>query len=75
MVCTRHRYVAYSSDIGESFRPVANPAWVNASYGVAIAYIVGDVAYHGYKAKEEGKDNVVSPCTIFIRFGSSNPCT
>lgn len=48
------RYVAYSSDVGESFRPVANPMWVNASYGIAGLYIVGDVAYHGYQAKQRG---------------------
>ena len=51
--------MAYSSDIGESFRPVANPAWVNASYGLAVAYILGDVAYHGYQAKEAGKSTSV----------------
>ena len=53
------RYVAYSSDIGESFRPVANPIWVTASYGIAAAYIVGDVAYHGYQAKTAGRSNKV----------------
>jgi hypothetical protein len=38
---------------------VANPLWVNASYVVAAAYVVGDVAYHGYKAKEAGKSTTV----------------
>ena len=44
------RYVAYTSDIGESFRPVASPNLVRAAYGVSWAYLVGDVAHEGYKA-------------------------
>ncbi|TAQ87125.1 hypothetical protein B7494_g4547 [Chlorociboria aeruginascens] len=44
------RYVAYTSDIGESFRPVAHPNLVRAAYGVSWAYLVGDVAHEGYKA-------------------------
>ncbi|RFU29052.1 hypothetical protein B7463_g7293, partial [Scytalidium lignicola] len=45
-----HRYVAYTSDIGESFRPVAHPRLVRAAYGISWAYILGDVAHEGYKA-------------------------
>jgi fission process protein 1 len=48
------RYVAYSSDVGEAFRPVATPLWVKASYGVAWAYIVGDVAWQSRKAQQQG---------------------
>lgn len=44
------RYVAYTSDIGESFRPVAHPNIVRTAYGISWAYIGGDVAYEGYKA-------------------------
>jgi len=44
------RYVAYTSDIGESFRPVAHPKLVRAAYGISWAYLVGDVSYEGYKA-------------------------
>ncbi|KIN00427.1 hypothetical protein OIDMADRAFT_19514 [Oidiodendron maius Zn] len=44
------RYVAYTSDIGESFRPVASPGVVRAAYGISWAYLVGDVAHEGYKA-------------------------
>lgn len=46
-----HRYIAYTSDIGESFRPVAHPIAVSAAYGVSWAYLIGDVAYEGWKAK------------------------
>ena len=42
--------MAYTSDIGESFRPVAHPWLVRGAYGVSWAYIAGDVAHEGYKA-------------------------
>lgn len=45
-----HRYVAYTSDIGESFRPVAHPYLIKGAYGVSWAYLAGDVAHEGYKA-------------------------
>ena len=45
-----HRYVAYTSDIGESFRPVAHPYWVRGAYGISWAYLIGDVSHEGYKA-------------------------
>lgn len=45
-----HRYVAYTSDIGESFRPVAHPLLVRGAYGISWAYILSDVSYEGYKA-------------------------
>lgn len=45
-----HRYVAYTSDIGESFRPVAHPWLIRGAYGVSWAYILGDVSNEGYKA-------------------------
>ena len=43
------RYTAYSSDVGEAFRPVV-PQWaVKGTYGLAIAYICGDVGMTTYK--------------------------
>ncbi|EGS21810.1 carbonate dehydratase-like protein [Thermochaetoides thermophila DSM 1495] len=50
ILLSAHRYVAYTSDIGESFRPVAHPYLVRAAYGVSWIYILGDVSYEGYKA-------------------------
>ncbi|KAK8868097.1 mitochondrial 18 KDa protein-domain-containing protein [Apiospora arundinis] len=50
IMLSAHRYVAYTSDIGESFRPVAHPWIVRSAYGVSWAYILGDVSYEGYKA-------------------------
>ena len=45
-----HRYVAYTSDIGESFRPIAHPWLVKGAYTVSWAYLIGDVSHEGYKA-------------------------
>ena len=36
------RYVAYSSDVGESMRPVLRPWMVNATYGIAVGYVLYD---------------------------------
>ncbi|KAK6502148.1 hypothetical protein TWF506_002746 [Arthrobotrys conoides] len=50
ILASAHRYVAYTSDIGESFRPVAHPWLVRSAYGVSWLYITGDVAHESYKA-------------------------
>ncbi|GBG27263.1 Mitochondrial fission process protein 1 [Hondaea fermentalgiana] len=50
------RYIAYSSDVGEAFRPVIDPKYVRAGYGVAIAYVIADiglVTHRAYKLKED----------------------
>ena len=41
-------YLAYSSDVGESFRTVLPATAVRATYGVAGLYMLGDVFYNGY---------------------------
>ncbi|KAL0949873.1 hypothetical protein HGRIS_009906 [Hohenbuehelia grisea] len=50
------RYVAYTSDIGEAFRPVVPPWIVTAAYGVSWLYLAGssDVSYESYKAHRKG---------------------
>lgn len=55
-----HRYVAYTSDIGESFRPIAHPYIIRGAYGISWAYILGDVAHEGYKAYQRNK-HVLTP--------------
>ena len=50
ILISAHRYVAYTSDIGESFRPVAHPWLIRGAYGVSWAYLIGDVGHEGYKA-------------------------
>ncbi|PCH41357.1 hypothetical protein WOLCODRAFT_137347 [Wolfiporia cocos MD-104 SS10] len=48
------RYIAYTSDVGEAFRPVVHPAVVTAAYGVSWLYLAGDVGYEAYKAHHRG---------------------
>ncbi|KAL9129073.1 MAG: hypothetical protein Q9217_002380 [Psora testacea] len=50
ILLSAHRYVAYTSDIGESFRPVAHPWLIKSAYGISWAYLIGDVGHEGYKA-------------------------
>lgn len=50
ILLSAHRYVAYTSDIGESFRPIAHPWLIKGAYGISWGYLVGDVGYEGYKA-------------------------
>lgn len=47
------RYIAYSSDIGEAFRPLTRPSVVRTAYAVSWAYIFGDVGYTCYKYCED----------------------
>lgn len=69
------RHLAYSSDLGEAFRPVV-PAWaVNATYGVAVSYVVADTAYRVYEVEEKGADaeemaRVAVHATIFHAIAS-----
>ncbi|KAI7882935.1 hypothetical protein K492DRAFT_205786 [Lichtheimia hyalospora FSU 10163] len=51
------RYLAYTSDVGEAFRPVVSPWTVKAAYGISWGYLAFDVSYEAYKAAKEGKDN------------------
>jgi len=50
IMLSAQRYVAYTSDIGESFRPIAHPWLVKGAYGISWAYLIGDVSNEGYKA-------------------------
>ncbi|OGE48746.1 hypothetical protein PENARI_c026G07935 [Penicillium arizonense] len=50
ILVSAHRYVAYTSDIGESFRPIAHPWLVRSAYGISWTYLLGDVGHEGYKA-------------------------
>jgi hypothetical protein len=51
---TKGRAIAYTSDIGESARPVM-PSWfVNACYGLTFFYVAVSVAHETYEAYEAG---------------------
>lgn len=43
------RYLAYASDVGESFRPVFHPKMVTFTYGISWAYVLGESCYAGYQ--------------------------
>lgn len=62
LMLSAHRYVAYTSEIGESFRPVAHPTLIRSAYGISWAYIIGDVAHEGYKAYQRNKHVLAPPC-------------
>lgn len=49
------RYVAYTSDIGESFRPIAHPNLVRGAYAISWAYLIGDVSHEGWKAYQRNQ--------------------
>ncbi|ETN47236.1 uncharacterized protein HMPREF1541_01428 [Cyphellophora europaea CBS 101466] len=55
IMLSAHRYVAYTSDIGESFRPIAHPYMVRGAYAVSWAYLVGDVSHEGWKAYQRNQ--------------------
>ncbi|KAI8366170.1 mitochondrial 18 KDa protein-domain-containing protein [Blakeslea trispora] len=61
------RYLAYTSEVGEAFRPIAPPALVTAAYGVSWLYLGGDVAYEGYKAVHADQDSAVIATTVIKR--------
>ncbi|KAK9896245.1 hypothetical protein P389DRAFT_183757 [Cystobasidium minutum MCA 4210] len=54
------RYLAYTSDIGEAFRPIVNRRVVSAAYGVSIAYVVGDIGFEGYKAHLDRQERLTA---------------
>lgn len=60
-----NRYVAYTSEIGESFRPVAHPYIIRTAYGISWAYILGDVAHEGYKAFQRNKHVLAPPSEAY----------
>ena len=64
------RYVAYSSDVGESMRPVLKPWMVNATYGIAVGY-VGYDAYAEVRRKADlghGNDVLLATCAHKLVF-------
>eukprot|EP00388_Colpodella_angusta_P003042 GDKJ01010870.1.p1 GENE.GDKJ01010870.1~~GDKJ01010870.1.p1 ORF type:complete len:261 (+),score=51.13 GDKJ01010870.1:32-814(+) len=51
------RYLAYTSDVGEAFRPVVPSGLVRACYGISWAYVLGDVGNESYKAWKATNDS------------------
>lgn len=38
------RYFAYTSDVGEAFRPIVNPKIVTTAYAISWTYVIGKLA-------------------------------
>ena len=57
LVAKGARYLAYTSDVGEAFRPILHPRFVTLAYGMSWSYVIGDVAFHGYKQQQQGSDS------------------
>ncbi|XP_059054815.1 mitochondrial fission process protein 1 [Achroia grisella] len=54
------RYLGYSNEVGESFRPVLPVSVVRASYGVAFAYVLTDTVDKGWKmVQKDGRPKQV----------------
>ncbi|KAG7007865.1 hypothetical protein G7Y79_00008g025030 [Physcia stellaris] len=72
ILLSAHRYVAYTSDIGESFRPIAHPYLIKSAYGISWAYLIGDVGHEGYKAYLRNQ-RTRHPSSIRYRFNFGGP--
>jgi len=58
---------AYTSDMGEAFRPVV-PSWVvRSAYGISWAYVLGDVCWEGKKDYDRGSDTTQLTRTVVKR--------
>jgi len=51
---TKGRFIAYTSDIGESARPVMPRWFVNACYGLTFLYVGVSVGHSTYEAQQGG---------------------
>jgi len=60
------RYSAYLSDFGESFRPIISSKVVRLTYAMSWSYVIGDVAWEGYKARVERKKKAAEVTEIVI---------
>lgn len=65
LLLSAHRYVAYTSDIGESFRPIAHPILVRSAYAISWTYLLGDVGHEGYKAYLRNRRVLAPPCEAY----------
>lgn len=66
------RYTAYTSDVGEAFRPVVDRRLVQAGYAVSWTYVLADVALQTKWARERNRDYVRAGlhAAVFQTFGS-----
>lgn len=59
------RYLAFTSDVGEAFRPIVNARIVSISYLISFGYCFADVGYEAYKLhKRNYKTEAHEPMTM-----------
>ncbi|KAJ3391770.1 hypothetical protein HDU84_005332 [Entophlyctis sp. JEL0112] len=58
VVIAQSRLLAYTSEVGEAFRPIASPIFVTGAYAVSWAYVIGDVGFESYKMRRHGASDV-----------------
>lgn len=51
------RYLAFTSDVGEAFRPVVDSRIVSFAYFISFSYCFADVGYEAYKLDKRGYKN------------------
>ena len=61
------RYLAFTSDVGEAFRPIFPPKLVTFTYGISWLYCGTDVALHGYADWKRGYDKEEITRTVVER--------
>mmetsp|Transcript_26818 Transcript_26818/g.58448 ORF Transcript_26818/g.58448 Transcript_26818/m.58448 type:complete len:559 (-) Transcript_26818:520-2196(-) len=49
---TAVRYLGYSNECGEAFRPLVGDFWANMTYVIAVSYVLADARDKGIKAKQ-----------------------
>jgi len=60
------RYSAYVSDLGESFRPLIARGAVQATYCISWGYVLGDVAWEGYKARVHRRESTGTVAAVVL---------
>ncbi len=56
-IIANQRYLAYTSEVGESFRPIIPKYIVNGTYAASLFYVGADVAHNFQIEKEQGAQN------------------
>eukprot|EP01118_Nematostelium_gracile_P018447 TRINITY_DN818_c0_g1_i1.p2 TRINITY_DN818_c0_g1~~TRINITY_DN818_c0_g1_i1.p2 ORF type:complete len:256 (-),score=82.86 TRINITY_DN818_c0_g1_i1:884-1651(-) len=61
------RYLGYTSDVGEAFRPIVHPVVVRSAYAISWLYLLADVSYEGYKSHQVKPDPATTGLMVVKR--------
>lgn len=61
------RYLAFTSDVGEAFRPVISPFAVKLTYGISFAYCIGDIGFEGWKSIQRNDEKSLTSRIVLER--------